>query len=134
MRFGESQPLASVASLIDKTRRAFAHSDGTSRYVIVGFTIFLLAMLWSALALQLRHDRSAVISAAHVNIDNLARAYAEHVLGALAVVDHMVVGLKNDFEKNTHNVKLPEEQRDIAIAATADKSTLMAGIVNAQGY
>src|SRR5579863_6754367 len=131
MRFGDSRPLSSIASLIDKTRRAFSHSDDASRYVIVGFTIFLLAMLWSALALQLRHDRSAVIGAAHVNIDNLARAYAEHVLGALTVVDHMVVGLKNDFEKNARGVNLPEEKRDVAVA---DKSTLMAGIVNARGY
>lgn len=93
MRILRSPPLSSDG--VTFPRRA--DSVG-ARYFVVGFTAFLLCLIWSAVAFQLRQDRATVLETARVNTRNLDRAYAEHVSAALQPLDEALLHVKLEYE------------------------------------
>ena len=140
MRFRSPQPrhepprkprgfAAPLAPLHRSRWSVFRLAPSAPVYVIAGFTIFLLALLWSALAYQLSGDKAAVLEAARSNSDNLARAYAEHVLGALRLADQELLHIKEDYEKSG---ALPDfvPGREDSLAGAA---TLLLAVTDAQG-
>lgn len=101
--------------------------------VVVAFTIFLLALLWAALAYQLKLDRNNVLGAARANGDSLVRAYAEHVAATLAPLDQTILRIKKKFEENSGTpdfAALIHEAPSSAVASGA----VVVGIIDASGH
>jgi len=104
---------------------------GRARYIVIGFTAFLLALLWGAVAYQLDHDKTDAISAARMNTDNLARAYAEHVLGTLRLFDQILLRIRNEYERNPSALDLAEDLRG---ASNLNAGVILIGIADAAGH
>jgi signal transduction histidine kinase/ActR/RegA family two-component response regulator len=112
-------------------RRLFNASLGKPDYLIAGFTVFLLVLLWTAVAFQLAHDKAAVLDAARANTGNLARAYAEHVAGVLKPLDQLLLRIRNEFEKNSLTPDLAQSLRD---DADTNAGAVIIAIVDERGY
>ena len=103
---------------------------GKTGTVIVAFTVFLLLLLWGTVFYQLHHDRSSVLDAARTNNDNLARAYSEHVLGTLRLLDQTLLGIKTEYEKNGVAPALQQRLQD---ASNIDAGALLLEVVDEDG-
>ena len=68
--------------------------------MVAALSIFIVGVLWSAVVYELNHDRDAVVEMAENNADNLARAYSEHVLGTVRLLDQMMIRARGDYESN----------------------------------
>ena len=112
-------------------RPLFGHSVVASASLVIGFTAFLLVVIWGAVVGQIEHDRAAALETARVNTRNLARAYAEHVLGALQLVDQGLRRIKKEYENQS---KDPEFLRRLMDDANVDARTVPIGITDEKGY
>ena len=105
-------------------------SGGTSGYIVLGFTVFLLLLLWSALAFQLDSDRSTVLAEANANLRNLARAYAEHVVGTIRLLDQTLLRVRGSYERNQ---PIPDLARDPRDPSAFDTGSLLISIADEHG-
>jgi PAS domain S-box-containing protein len=121
-------PSPGAASL--RRWRRFAGANGSTGYFVIAFTAFLLALLWGAVAYQIDHDRLAVLETAQVNNRNLARAYSEHVVGALQLLDQALLRIKNEYENKSAN---PEFLLRLMNDSNIDARAVPIGITDAQG-
>ena len=122
--------MAAARNLLDAHRPWFGISAGKPGYAVVAFSIFLIALVWGGVTYELDHDRASVIGTAQVNGDNLARAYSEHVLGTMRLLDQMLVRTRGDYENNILTADPVTKMTSISnIAASA----VILGIVNEHG-
>ncbi len=113
-----------------KFRRYMGILGSGAGFFVVAFTTFLLVLIWGAVAYQLYHDRMAVLDAARTNTDNLARAYAEHVVGTLQLVDQTLVRVKNEFERGSVGPELIQHLRDFS---TNEPQRVPIGVTDRRG-
>jgi PAS domain S-box-containing protein len=117
------------AEVARQYRRSFGMSLSKAGYVVVGFTAFLLILLWSAVAYQLSHDKSTVLDTARTNTNNLARAYAEHVIGTLRLLDQISLRVKDEYEKSAVSPDLAQRLHD-----ASNLGALTIGVTDERGY
>jgi PAS domain S-box-containing protein len=125
-----NSPTGAVMSLAQSAQPPRRTSRIASQ-VVVAFTVFLLAMVWGGVAYQLNYDRKEVVDAARANNDNLARAYAEHVLGTVRLLDQVLLRVKTGYEKNALG---PDLVRSLHDAADVDADALLVQVLDAHGY
>lgn len=101
-----------------------------ARYFVVGFTAFLLCLIWSAVAFQLRQDRATVLETARVNTRNLARAYGEHVAAALQPLDQALLHVKLEYE---HQSAKPDSLRRVLDQLNVGAYEIPIGVTDAEG-
>jgi PAS domain S-box-containing protein len=94
-------------------------SLSSGRYIVIGFTAFLLVALWSAIAYQLDRDRAAILDAARTNTRNLTRAYAEHVAGTLGLIDQLLLHVRSEYERDSQNPDFLDVMRNAATGVNA---------------
>ncbi len=107
---------------------------GGAGYFIAGFTLFLLALLWGAVTYQLDHEKTAILDDQLTDASNLARAYAEHVLGTLRLLDQTLLRIKTEYENTPAAPNLVESLKDasnlsariVPIAITDERGTILA--------
>ncbi len=102
-----------------------------SSQIVVAFTVFLLILLWGAVATQLNLDRVAVLGAARTNNDNLARAYSEHVFGTVKLLDQVLLRVKDAYERDRLGPDLSQGLRE---SSNTDAGALLVQILDEQGY
>jgi hypothetical protein len=115
--------------------RRFRHylgisSDGAG-YFVVAFTAFLLILIWGAVVSQLNHDRTTVLDAARINTDNLARAYAEHVVGTLQLLDQTLVRIKTEYESGSVGPEFLQRLKDVS---SLEAQMVPIGVTDQHGY
>jgi hypothetical protein len=119
------------AEFAPEHHRRLGVSAGTTWYVVVAFTAFLLILLWSTIFYQLDRDKMALFAAARTNSDNLARAYSEHVVGTLRLLDQMLLRLKIEYEKTS---SIPDLARSLHDASNLNAGAALVGIIDQDGY
>ncbi len=116
------------------TSQATAHLASVmfaSEYLVLAFTAFLVALIWSAIGYQIDHDRAAVLDTAQVNTRNLARAYAEHVQGTLQLLDQALLRVKNEYESKSHD---PDFLRRVMADEQIEAQVVPMGVTDRDGY
>jgi PAS domain S-box-containing protein len=112
-------------------RQDFSNSAGGAGYFIIAFTVFLLLLIWGALVYQLSYDKTAVLDAARINTRNLVRAYAEHVVGTLQLVDQMLLRIKNEYESGSVGPEFIQRLND---TSNVKAGVIPIGITDERGY
>ena len=102
-----------------------------SSQIVVAFTVFLLLLLWGAVATQLNQDRKAVLDAARTNNDNLVRAYSEHVFGTVKLLDQVLLRVKDAYERDRLGPDITQGLRE---SLNTDTGALLVQILDEQGY
>ncbi|HEY3916277.1 MAG TPA: ATP-binding protein [Stellaceae bacterium] len=114
----------------DGPPRRFDSSAVAARAFVIGFTGFLLALLWGSIAYEIHYDRATVLGAAQVNTSNLVRAYAEHVAGALQPLDRALLHITGEYE---HRSPDPDSLRRALDETAAGPSTVPIGLTDSAG-
>jgi len=106
-----SAPIESAAGAAParstRLRQALAGSFG-----LLAFSGFVLACLWIAIALQVRHERAQALAAAQVNLGNLARAFAEHTAKSLEGADQAVRFIRDEYLRHPRDLDIAGYLRD----------------------
>jgi PAS domain S-box-containing protein len=113
-----------------KFRRLFGFSAGKGGYGVVGFTVFLLALLWAGVAYQFTHEKAAVLGDELTNTRNLTRAYAEYVDGTMRLLDQMLLRIKNDYEKNSLG---QDTAQKLHVATNVDAGAVLVALTDEHG-
>ena len=114
-----------------KFLQSFRISAGGAGYSTVAFTAFLLVLIWGAVGYQLNHDKAAVLDAARINTGNLARAYAEHVVGTLRLLDQTLLRIKNEYENNSADLEFSRSLKD---TSSINAHIVPVAITDQRGY
>ncbi len=124
-------PITTLSGTSPARRPLFGIAAGRAGYIVAAMSIFIIGLLWGAVAYELNHDRDAVIGTARNNTDNLARAYSEHVLGAVRLLDQMMIRARSDYENHFMGSDPVAKLRQI-VNPEADSVTL--GIIDEGGH
>jgi PAS domain S-box-containing protein len=73
----------------------------TKQYIYFFGCLLALAGLWSALWLQLRHDRAQTRQSAELATANLARAVEEHLVSTVQHIDSLLLELREEYLAGT---------------------------------
>ena len=103
---------------------------GRTGYIVIAFCLFVISLMWSATLYELDHDRNAVLDTAHINVENSARAYSEHVFGTLRVFDQILLRVRDDYDPNASSATLT---RMIRRASGIYAGTAVIAIMDAEG-
>lgn len=79
------------------------------KIILIISCLLNIAGIWTALAVQIRHDEVQTRKAAETNIFNLARIFEEHVTGSVKDIDQLLLKLRSEYNKGFANFK--EETR-----------------------
>lgn len=79
---------------------------------LLAFAGFVLACLWTAIALQIGHERAQAMQAAEVNLTNLARAFAEHTSKSLEGADQAIRFVRDEYLDHPHDLDIAGYLRD----------------------
>jgi two-component system, sensor histidine kinase and response regulator len=100
-------------------------------FYIAGF-LLITAGLWSALVLQLKHDRAQTRRSAELATSNLAKAVEEHLLSTVQHIDSLLLELRDEFQEGPDNfrkrIKFHEEHNFSGLiiqASVADAKGIM---------
>ncbi|MGE5547604.1 MAG: sensor histidine kinase [Solirubrobacterales bacterium] len=72
---------------------------GKAGWLVVGFGVAVICLLWAGIAWDLRKERARVVEAAQADTANLARAFEEHIQRTVAGLDQTLVYLKAEYER-----------------------------------
>ena len=102
------------------------------QYFYIGSCLLIIAGLWTALELQLRHDRAQTQRSAELATANLARAVEEHLLSTVQHIDSLLLELRDEFQVGPDNfrrrIKFHEEHNSSGLiiqATVIDPSGVM---------
>ncbi|MCX7780683.1 MAG: ATP-binding protein [Negativicutes bacterium] len=67
--------------------------------VIIAFTVIMLAVVWTGLAIKMHAEKQLEIQSAFKSTDNLARIFEEHTLRTIRSADQIALLVKQQYER-----------------------------------
>ena len=86
------------------------HSWGA--WLVPGFCIALIALMWVAVARQVDYERAAAIAQREREQDNLARLFEEHVLGVLTTASATIREVETEYRRHGARLDLARYLRE----------------------
>ncbi|WP_062790114.1 hypothetical protein [Aquitalea pelogenes] len=89
--------------------RLFEHGLGVLNleWMIPLFSLFLIAMIWSAVLWQVNTDKVRSQLEMQCQSENLVRVFEEHISRTIRAVDQSVLFLKYEYESEGNKMDLP---------------------------
>ena len=101
------------------------------RLGVIAFTIFLLALLWGGLAVQLHHDRRQTLDNARARSAAVSATFAEHLTSLMRALDQTALSVKLDWE---HDPARFDAERELSRYAVLQDFSLQISIIGADGF
>ncbi|HMK68405.1 MAG TPA: ATP-binding protein [Stellaceae bacterium] len=101
------------------------------RLGVVAFTVFLLALLWGGLAVQLGHDRQQTLDNGWSRSAALSATFAEHLTSLMRALDQTTLGVKQDYEQDPTSF---DAGRELTRYAVLRDFSLQISIVGPDGF
>lgn len=99
-------------------------------WLTAAFGLLLLLCLWASLYYKVQNERRAEIDAAIKETGNLAIALEENTVNTIKSLDHIVMSLKQQYEKDGKAIDIPKLIRE---GRFEDQPYIVIGIVDENG-
>ena len=127
MEVSKSAPSPCVAERESQARR----TGRAVRLGVFAFTIFLLALLWGGLTIQLGYDKQQTLDRAWTRSANLSAMDAEYTTGVMRAMDQTLLGAKQDYEKDPAHF---DPAAEVPKYAALRDISFQLGVIGADGY
>lgn len=97
---------------------------------IMGLAGLLIAVLWLAVGIELRHDAATTRASVETQVTNLARAFEEHVLRTTSGIDQALQHLRAEIE---HDPKSLDRQVTLLRRSLPREFVVQIGTIDASG-
>jgi len=122
---------ASLPSLRTDATAPARRARKAVRLGVLAFTIFLLALLWGGLAVQLEHDRRQTLDNALARSSALSATFAEHLTSLMRALDQTTLSVKQDYEQDPTTF---DPSRELLRYAVLRDFSLQLSIVGPDGF